>query len=265
MLEGVVVELVLEVDTDLVQDLVQVARLLLVGHLAGAALGLANILQDRVRHGDLARALVGHELRLTLGHAFAPLFFEDELVGLELFDLVVEQLDGFVVLDLLDQELIVLGLDPVVPRKAQQLGVLWRPGQATAHDPGELGAVRLGPRGHQDARDLGEHARRLLLPPQGVEGVREQLEPRRVLLLALEQLAQLHERAPGLAEGEIDPGKLPQSRGVILLVIEQALGDPHVVGQALGLEQRGPRLTERGHGLVHHLLARVQLGQAQPA
>ncbi len=81
-------------------------------------------------------------------------------------------------------------------------------------------------------------------------------------MLALEQLVELHQRAPGLTQLQVDFDQLADDR-VDLAVVEQALGDTHKLRVPPSLTQEGRAALKLNYGVVDSLLAREQLGQTQ--
>ena len=142
------------------------------------------------------------------------------------------------------------------------LAVLWRPAQGLARDhegalPGFGAAVLLGP------RELDDHADRLVGLAESDEGLGQQLEPDRIARHPLEQLVELHQRAPRLAELEVGADQLMQDV-VDRAVVEQPLGHAHVLLRLAGLPEHARAGLEVLDRFVDSTLARVELGEAQP-
>ena len=252
--ERVLEHLVLHVDAGLEQDLVDVADALVrrLNRAAGRHVGAHGSERARRYLLDLDLHIFDIDVEIDIAAAARSIVLDDVDVEVQLA-LVLGLWIGGQQCD--------LGLD-LAGDLADVLGVVGVPLQRLAQHAGG-GLLVLAPALALLAGQLHHHADRLVDLADGDEGLTEQLKALHVGRGGPQQRVQLDQRAPVLALLEVDLRQRAQDREVVLLVIDEALGDADVVvGPAVGEQALGSQ-AEVLDGLRHHALARVELGQAQ--
>ena len=246
--------LVFHVDAGLEQDLVDVADALVGGfnRAAGRHVGAHGSERARRYLLDLDLHVFDIDVEIDISAAARSIVLDDFDVEVQLALVLGLRIGG-------QQRDFSLDLAGDL---ADVVGVLGVPLQRLAQHAGG-GLLVLAAALALLAGQLHHHADRLVDLADGDEGLTEQLQALGVGRGGPQQRVQLDQRASVLTLLEVDLRERAEDREVVLLVIDEALGDADVVVRAAVREQALGGQPEVLDGLRHHALARVQLGQAQ--